>query len=152
MQNWKKDRNYRKFKNADGSYTYIITVDGVRVEVSLEVYQAYSQDDRRERYLDECDEGLLISIEGIAEEGATPEYFTDRHVESAEDAALRKILVQRTLSAIATLTPDEKRLLYAVAVQGMTEQSLADLTGVSQAALHKRKKRLFKKIFDLAGY
>jgi hypothetical protein len=28
MKNWQKDRNYRNYKNADGSFTCVITVDG----------------------------------------------------------------------------------------------------------------------------
>jgi DNA-directed RNA polymerase specialized sigma24 family protein len=152
MKEWQKDRNYRKFRRADGSFTYVISVDGERVEVSKEIYEAYSQEDRRARYLDECDEGRVLSIECMADGNAILEYFTVRRVESAEDAALRKMLVNRTMSAIATLSPDDKRLIYALAIMGVTEKRYADLTGVSQAAVHKRKKRVFKKIFDLVGY
>ena len=38
MKNWRKDRNYRKRENADGTFTYIITIEDVPVEVSAEIY------------------------------------------------------------------------------------------------------------------
>ena len=28
MQKWQKDRNYRKYENEDGSFRYVITIDG----------------------------------------------------------------------------------------------------------------------------
>ena len=51
MKKWQMDRNYRAYENLDGSFVYIIAVDGVDVEVNKDVYMAYSQSDRRERYL-----------------------------------------------------------------------------------------------------
>ena len=43
MQNWQKKRNFRKYENVDGSYTYIILVDGKKVKVSKEIYTAYAK-------------------------------------------------------------------------------------------------------------
>ena len=55
MKYWQKARNYRKYERENGMFVYIVTVDE-DVEVSAEVYQAYSQADRRERYQAERDE------------------------------------------------------------------------------------------------
>jgi hypothetical protein len=43
MQNWQKNRNFRKHKNTDGSFSYFITVDGEKVEVSRAIYTAYAE-------------------------------------------------------------------------------------------------------------
>ena len=52
MKNWQKSRNYRRLKDEnDKTIAHIITVDGVNVEVTEEVFLAYAQADRRERYL-----------------------------------------------------------------------------------------------------
>ena len=48
---WKKSRNYRRVIDESGNVTPVITVDGVDVTVTEEVYVAYAQMDRRERYL-----------------------------------------------------------------------------------------------------
>ena len=53
MKKWQETRNYRRIKDQNGIIINIITVDGVDVEVNDEVFLAYSQADRRERYITE---------------------------------------------------------------------------------------------------
>lgn len=54
MKKWQEERNYRRIYNEAGeAIANIITVDGVDVEVAEDVYLAYSQADRRERYVRE---------------------------------------------------------------------------------------------------
>ena len=149
MKNWQKDRNYRKYKNEDGTFRYVITIEGEDVEVTAEVYKAYSQSDRRERYMGECEVGILLSLEQFDKDGVQLEYLTDKHIMSAEDAAFRKMLMESLNSAVRTLTPDERDLLHALYYDGVTEQEYAGHIGLSQVAIHKRKKRIFKKISEL---
>ncbi len=52
MTNWKKDRNYRKFKNADGSFTFVIVVDGEPVKVSADIYKEYARSARQLEYIE----------------------------------------------------------------------------------------------------
>lgn len=55
MENWQKSRNYRRVKDESGNViANIITVDGVDVEVTEEVFLAYSQADRRKRSTGAC--------------------------------------------------------------------------------------------------
>lgn len=42
MKYWQKAKNYRKYEREDGMFTHSIMVDGEDVEVSAEVYRAYS--------------------------------------------------------------------------------------------------------------
>ena len=52
MKKWQEERNYRRVRSEAGEViANIITVDGMDVEVPEDVYQAYAQADRRERYL-----------------------------------------------------------------------------------------------------
>ena len=52
MKHWQEKRNYQHVRDEAGNVrSNIITVDGIDVEVSDEVYLAYTQLDRRERYL-----------------------------------------------------------------------------------------------------
>jgi RNA polymerase sigma factor (sigma-70 family) len=149
MQNWQKTRNYRKFENADGSFRHIITVDGTDVEVSREVYEAYSQGDRRERYQSERDAGRMFSLERMDEDDVQLSYLTDRHIESAEDSAIREILSRQAVAALSLLNPEERQLIQAVVMEGVPENDYAATIGVVQSTVHKRKKRLLKKIFNL---
>jgi len=148
MQKWQKNRNYRKYENADGSFTYVIIVEGESVEVSEEIFKAYSQADRRERYCAERDIGRLISLDRMDEDDFLLNYLTDEHIESAEDSAIRLMLIDQVKAAFALLIPEEQRLIQAVVMDGATEQDYADAIGVSQVAVHKRKKRILKKLLD----
>ena len=50
MKKWQEIRNYRRVRNENGQViANIITIDGIDVEVSEEVFLAYSQMDRQER-------------------------------------------------------------------------------------------------------
>ena len=146
MKNWQKDRNYRKYETAGGSFKFIITVDGEDLEVSEEVYKAYSQADRRERYCAERDAGRLLSFDGMDGDDELLSYLTDYHTESAEDTAIRKILTRQVISAFALLSPEERHLIQAVVVDGMTEQDYATLIGLSQKGVNKRKHKILEKL------
>ena len=149
MQNWQRNRNYRKYKNEDGTFRHVITIDGKEEEVTADIYKAYSQSDRRERYTDECEAGMLLSLDCMNKDGVQLSYLTDRHVESAEDTVIRKMLKESLIAVLLTLNPDERDLILALYYEGVTEQSYADYAGVSQVAVHKRKKRVLKKLLDL---
>jgi len=151
MQNWQKDRNYRKYENADGSFRYVVTVDGEDVEVGEAVYKVYSQADRRERYCAERDAEILLSLDRMNDDGVLLSYLTIRKVESAEDTAVRAILYRQAMAAIASLPSDEQALIHAVVIDGVTEQDYAEAIGVAQSTVHKRKKRSLKKIFEIMG-
>ncbi len=108
---WKKDRNYRKHIKADGSVSHIITVDGIEVEVSPEVYHAYAQADRRERYCYERKAGLLLSLEHLGEDGAWIPHLWEQCVESAEDTVIREMMIAHMMDALTLLCPEERELL-----------------------------------------
>ena len=76
MKKWQESRNYRRIKDETGAVTAcIITVDGVDVEVTEEVYEAYARMDRRERYLaEDMPAGRMLSLEQMAEDSVQPDY------------------------------------------------------------------------------
>lgn len=63
MKKWQEERNYRRVRSEAGEViANIITVDGMDVEVPEDVYLAYAQADRRERYItEEQSSGKLLS-------------------------------------------------------------------------------------------
>ena len=62
MKKWQEERNYRRVRNEAGEViANIITVDGMDVVVPEDVYLAYSQADRRERYIMEEQSSSLWS-------------------------------------------------------------------------------------------
>lgn len=152
MKYWQKTRNYRKYEREDGTFAHIITVDGEDVEVSAEVYQAYSQADRRERYQTERDENVLLSLERFAEDEMHLSYLTGGHNESAEDAVFRDVLPGQAMLAFGCLAPEEQHLIRALIIDGVTERDYAAVSGISQVAVHKRKQRILRKILNILGF
>lgn len=146
MKHWKKDRNYRKHTNTDGTVRYVITVDGTDVEVSAAVYRAYSQADRRERYCREREKGVLLSLERMDEDHVRLGNLADAHVESAEDTVLRQMLAEAALDALARLAPGEQLLIRAVVMEGVTEREYAARIGITQKGVNKRKNAALEKI------
>ena len=71
MKNWQKNRNYKRVKDKDGNVVAnIITVFGQDVEVSDEIFDTYSQMDRRARYIGEdIPAESEISLERTIEDG-----------------------------------------------------------------------------------
>lgn len=149
MQNWQKNRNYRKQKNPDGTITHIITIDGADIEVDANLYQEYARYDRAERYQAEREAGLLLSLERMEEDGVPYLMLAGRHAESAEDAAVRKILMSEVLSALSQMLPEEQRLIEAVVMNGTTEQAYANRIGITQKGVNKRKQKILREIHKL---
>ena len=146
MQNWQKDRNYRNFKNADGTVSCIITIDKEDVEVNAEVYEAYSQSDRRERYCAERDAGRLLSIEQFEESGISLESLLDEHVKSAEDSVFQTMLEEQMNAAFMALELNERHLIQALVIDGATERDYAASVGLSQKGVNKRKHKILEKL------
>ena len=52
MNEWKKQRNYRKYQNEDGSRAYVIYVDAGEVQVSEAIYREYAALARKMEYME----------------------------------------------------------------------------------------------------
>lgn len=148
MKYWQKERNYRKIANSDGSFTYIITIGGEDIEVDAEVYMAYSSADRRERYLYEREEGLLLSLERLEEDNVPLDSLVDKPPESAEDVILAQIESKRIQAALDSLSPEDRQLIDALVLGGVTEREYAARIGMSQKGVNKRKQKVFQKILS----
>ncbi|MDL2248456.1 RNA polymerase subunit sigma-70 [Tyzzerella sp. OttesenSCG-928-J15] len=149
MQNWQKDRNYRKFKNEDGSYRYVIIIDGAEIEIAEDVYKAYSQADRRERYISECEAGLLLSLERMDEDGFQLGYLLERQAESAEDTVLRGMEQSRLMAALEQLTSEERALVDALFFRNISAREYAKECGVYHRAVAYRRDKILEKLRKL---
>lgn len=146
MEKWRKERNYSKFIDADGTVRHVITIDGKDVNVTAEVYRAYAQADRRERYAYEREKGLLLSLEQMDEDNVQFAYLSDKHSPSAEDIVIRQMLVSEALDVLSTLAPHERLLIESVVMDGVSERKYAARIGVTQKSVNKCKQKILKKI------
>ena len=145
MKKWQEERNYRRIYNEAGeAIANIITVDGVDVEVAEDVYLAYSQADRRERYVrEEQFSGKILSLEAApsAEEEALER-------EQAQSLAERKEML---LLAMLSLNDADRELINALFFDGVSTRDYAARIRITQRAVIKRRDRILrdlKKCFE----
>ena len=160
MKKWQEERNYRRIYNEAGEViANIITVDGVDVEVAEDVYLAYSQADRRERYVrEEQFSGKILSLEQMAEDDLLPDYVGAEAAPSAEEEALEREQAQRLaerkemlLLAMLSLNDADRELINALFFDGASTRDYAARIGITQRAVIKRRDRILrdlKKCFE----
>lgn len=130
MKKWQEERNYRRIYNEAGEViANIITVDGVDVEVAENVYLAYSQADRRERYVrEEMESGKLLSLDKLLEDEVPLEPLGVEMSPSAEDTAA------------------ERQLLQALYFEGIPAREYARQLGVYHRTVLYRRDQLLEKL------
>lgn len=151
MEKWQENRNYRKIRDENGTViANIITVDGRDVAVTEDVFAAYAQMDRRERYLSEdLPTGKVLSMEQLAEDGVLPDYVGAETTPSAEDCCLRRELSGMLLAALLSLKDQDRDLITALFYDHLSTREYARRIGVTQRAVIKRRDRILR---DLKKY
>lgn len=153
MKKWQENRNYRRLKDENGNViANVITVDGVNVEVSEEVFLAYSQADRRERYIiEEVEPGKMLSLDKLLEDGVPLEKLGVEPERSAEDIMLGLEEISMADSykamlpaALVNLKAPDQTLIQALYFDGVSTREYAQQTGVTQHAVIKRRDRILK--------
>lgn len=75
------------------------------------------------------------------------EVFADKKTD-VESAVINKMTVAELRKAFLLLSPDERELIKALFIDGATERKAAEIYGISQVAIHKRKNRILAKLKD----
>ena len=166
MQNWQKNRTYRKYKNEDGTFTYIIMVDGVKVEVDEEIYKEYAKFERQMEYieLDLKRDRVLQDSDGkvVLDENGLPVILSEREIsleklmdedwdfqssESLpEEAVIEAFEFEMLYACLDLLDEDERELINALFFEHLTERQYAEKLGLSKTALHARKVKALKNL------
>ena len=166
MQNWRKNRNFRKIENADGSFTYIVTVEGGKVEVSEEVYTAYAQGGYKMENMEFGikNDRILQDADGraVRDEHGNPVILPEREISlekligedwefpssepSAEDVVLARLEIEVLHSCLDLLGADERELIGALFLDGLTEREYSVRTGIPQKTINDRKRRVLEKL------
>ena len=169
MQNWRKNRNFRKTENADGTFTYVITVDGIKVEVSEEVYTAYAQGGYKMENMEfgTKSDRILQDADGraVRDEHGNPVVLPEREISldkligedwdfssselSAEDTVLARIETEALYRYLNMLDANERDLIDALFFEGMTEREYSAQSGIPQKTINDRKRRILEKLKKL---
>ena len=122
-----------------------IEIDGQKIPVTEEVYQAYMQPEWKERKriqrLKWTDAESSLSIEQMLEDGVDIPYFGP----TVEQIVMLKMLMEELHNALEELTPDDRTLLE-LSGSGWSDRSIAKETGIPQTTVSYRRKALLKKI------
>ena len=164
-----RNRNFRRHRNEDGSYTCIITVDGENVEVGEKIYNEYAKGAykmERTEFGVKCDRALKDAT-GKAVKDANGDVITlperevslDRLMDeewdfpssepSPEDVLVASEEIWELRRCIALLTDDEQALINALFYKGMSERSYSSETGIPLMTINSRKHRIFGKLRKL---
>ena len=169
MQNWKKTRNYRKIKNPDGSFTYLIKAEDKYVTVSEAVYTVYAQSERQLEYMerDLKRDRVLQDADGkaVLDQNEQPIMLPEREVSldklmaeewdypssapSPESVVLERLEITALHQCLSSLDTDERALIEALFFEGLTERAYSEQSGIPQKTVNDRKNRILKKLYQL---
>ena len=137
-----------------------IWIRGQYVEVTNEVYMAYTQGDRKMRYFENDlkterfvlgEDGQVVQIIPSREDSLNrlmdenTQQFPDDE-ESVENTVLHRLEMDKLHTALSMLTPEEQDLIHALFFEEKTERQYAEELGVYRNAVHVRKNRVLKKL------
>ena len=157
MKKWQKDRNYKRVKDKDGNViANIITVFGQDVEVSDEIFDTYSQMDRRARYIGEdIPAESEISLERTIEDGIHIETLENAELSAEEicieheNAKMREEQAKYLPVVLAKLSDDEKRLIDALYFRGLGVREYAREISVPPMKIVRDRNRILDKLKNI---
>ena len=125
---------------------YFIRLGNQLVEVSREVYTAYYQMDRQERYQIERDykHGLLYYDSWDTEERNGEDYIKDI-TKNTEESAIRSVT---NLYIAKYIDENDTRRILQYLLLGKTEREIAMLLGVSKSSVNRAKMKMIKDLKD----
>lgn len=137
-----------------------IQVNGKFIDVSDEVYEAYTKGARKMKYFefdiktskyitarDDIREKIIDSKEDSLERliKENSKQFIDEK-ENVEEIVINKISSERLHKAISKLDKEEQGLIYALYFEDKTEREYAKEIGLYRNAVHIRKLKTLKKL------
>ncbi len=142
-----------------------IWLNGKPVEVTEEVYEAYTKGARKMRYFEEdlkvqwvvlVEDGRIVRILPSREDSLdrlmadNADQFADERVD-VEAEVLFQLEVQQLHTALAQLLQKDRQLIEALYFEEQTEEAVGQSLGISQQADSKRKNRILKKLQKILG-
>ena len=138
-------------------------IEGEKIPVSEEIYRAYYQFARKERYFSEdlkreklfYDSERKIAVllpgredsyERLLEQN---EQFSDPASETPEDAAIKADLLDRLERALNTLSDDERMIIRELFYLEKTERHASASLHIPLSTFHGRKHMILKKLRTL---
>ena len=127
---------------------YYITINGEKICVSEEVYNAYRQMRRHERTLVEKDSrNYVLKYEDFADGEITgEEQIYDFLQPSVEELALTNLIYRKLHRAIEMLPQAEKELISDLYFNGYSMRTIAEKRGVSHMTIQRQVQKILTKL------
>ena len=140
-------RNYFWIKrDLKGNRHYYFKIKGQYHEVSEEVYKTcYNSFKKEERERNKRSEYKVISLDQFDfYNTALVDNVADSH--NQYDSVVINEEFEKVMNIIYQLPEKDKEIITNLLIKDKTEQEVAKMMGVSQPAIHKRKKRIIENI------
>ncbi|MBR6647186.1 MAG: sigma-70 family RNA polymerase sigma factor [Clostridia bacterium] len=126
---------------------YFINLGYAIMETDEESYRSFYSDYERQKYLNKLDiKNGLLSYDALdSGENQGAEIVADNS-EPFEEKVLRNLMIDKLPEAFSVLSDNEKKLIEQIYFEHFSERELAEVYGVSNIAIHKRKKRILQKL------
>lgn len=148
-----KEITYKEFcalRDADETFNEkcFIPVQGMLLEVSKKVYKDFYRNYERARYLSKLNKKFdIIPLETADNLNVSAtNNRVENEVADVVDTISNRIIVDKLYKCLDTLNEEDKNLIKSIYFVGMTEREIAEVQGVSQVAIHKRKHRILRKM------
>mgnify|MGYP000641785244 FL=1 len=124
---------------------YVLRVNETLVEVTRDVYLAWYQSRRKERYqLEKMQKNGVCGIEKVGETS----YNSYLHILSPEEIVIRVSEIQELQEALKYLSEEEMELIRLLFFEEYTVKKTAQYSGVVQRQSETRKNKVLQKLKD----
>lgn len=136
-------------KEIDTSYAdkFFISLYGMLMEVSEKDYTDFYKSGRRQKYIDERSaENGDFSYDMLTTDDFNGEDILVDTSQEIDDTVIHKIMLDKLRDSFVLLSDEEQKLIHEIYFNGLSERNLAEKSGVSQVAIHKRKIKILDKL------
>lgn len=127
-----------------------LPLHGMLMEVKDDEYKTFYKNVRRQKYLKE----LSTANGDFSYDMLTTDDFNGQDIlvdekQDVEEIVEKNIMLDKLEASLSLLSTEEKKLIQMIFFEELTEREIARKQGVSQVAVHKKKKKILNK---LKGY
>ena len=130
---------------------YFINLNGQKIEVTREVYEAWYGGERKERYLEEKDSDFDVKPFSALGTEDTDILEILASADDVQGETESRMIREELATALGQLSPEDRQLIYDLFYQEKTLTSIAKEKGVSVEAVWLRKKGILKKLRNYFG-
>lgn len=125
---------------------YFIFVNGDKIIVSKEIYQAYWKQRNRENYLERLDrKNKLLFFSDVDHDGNFVDNLEDKRID-VEKLVETKEAINNLYQALSQLNDDEKEIIEALYFRDETTRLVASNLGLPQTTLIRKRNNILKKL------